>query len=163
MRNKNNKEVNRNFAGFFLIYHTKSFCLSRYASVKLRFFLYSVHPINDKCFLSCGIFIDSFGEKGDMEQYNVPDEMKVNVDYSDPALPAAAKLFKPLVVLDGDSYCCIFGPDPQQGILGCGDSPKEALRDWDKHLRERVRQADKNDEVLKYIVETLQHSEYKSE
>src|SRR5678815_3620447 len=98
-----------------------------------------------------------------MEQFNVPEEMKVKVDYSDPTLPAAAKLFKPLVVLDGDSYCCIFGPDPQQGILGCGNSPKEALRDWDKHLRERVRQADKNDEVLKYIVETLHHSEYKFE
>jgi len=90
-----------------------------------------------------------------MKQYPVPAELKVNLDYSNPSLPSIVRLLKPLVVHDGDAYCCVLGPDPQSGVFGCGDTPKDALDDWQKHLKERVKRAEPNDEVVEYVIDTL--------
>ena len=85
-----------------------------------------------------------------MKQLSVPDEMKVDIDYSNNEVPESVKTFQPLLFKDGNSYCCVLGPDPQQGIFGCGDTPIHALKDWDKHLKE-YEPKDENDEVALYI------------
>ena len=33
---------------------------------------------------------------------------------------------------DGNAYCCLSGPNPMEGIFGCGPTPVEALADWEK-------------------------------
>ena len=98
-----------------------------------------------------------------MQQFSVPADMKVNIDYSDPSLPNSVSFFKPLVVQDGKGYCVILGPDPQLGVFGCGDTPKEALLDWERNLKERVKHPEKDDEVVKYIIESLQRSDNRLE
>ena len=39
---------------------------------------------------------------------------------------------KPVIYNDGDAYCCVSGPNAVEGIFGCGDSPADALKDWEK-------------------------------
>jgi hypothetical protein len=85
-----------------------------------------------------------------MKQLSVPDEMKVEIDYSSKEVPESVKTFQPLLFKDGNSYCCVLGPDPQLGVFGCGDTPFHALQDWDKHLKE-YKPKDENDEVAFYI------------
>ena len=41
-------------------------------------------------------------------------------------------LLKPTLVIDGDKWCCLYGEDLQVGIAGFGDSPIEAIRNWNK-------------------------------
>lgn len=93
-----------------------------------------------------------------MEQLNVADELKVPIDFTDKELPPSVNTFRPLLFHDGNAFCCVLGPDPQEGVFGCGESPKAALMDWDKHLQERIAKHKENDPVATYIDETLRAS-----
>jgi len=90
-----------------------------------------------------------------MDQFEPPEEMKISVDYSDDKLPVAVRVLKPVVFQEGNAFCCLLGPDPQAGVFGCGGSPKEAIADWDLHLKERIKDPVQNDEVIEYIKETF--------
>lgn len=90
-----------------------------------------------------------------MKQLNVPEEMKVDINFASKEVPESARVLMPLVFKEGDAYCCVLGPDPQDGIFGCGKTPMRALKDWDRNLRKRKRIKDPDDEVAFYINETL--------
>ena len=96
-----------------------------------------------------------------MKQLNVPEEMKVTIDFTKPDIPESVKAFRPLLFHDGNAYCCVLGPDPQAGVFGCGETPEKALKDWDVHLKERQLSKDQNDEVARYIKDTLNTSKDK--
>lgn len=93
-----------------------------------------------------------------MKQLNVPEEMKIEIDFSDKRIPASARIFSPLVYRDGDTYYCILGPDLRQGVFGFGNTPIEALKDWDKNLEKKKKSNDADDEVAFYIQETLKRT-----
>lgn len=59
----------------------------------------------------------------------IPKEILVVAD-----LKGIADKLKPAVFRDGDSYCVLYGEDPQTGIFGCGSSVDEALSDWEGSL-----------------------------
>jgi hypothetical protein len=86
-----------------------------------------------------------------MEQMNIDESMKVNIDFSEPVLPKSARTLQPLVWKDGDSYCCVLGPDPSVGVFGCGDTPMLAIVDWDTHLTSRLADPEDNDPVVDYV------------
>jgi hypothetical protein len=90
-----------------------------------------------------------------MKQMDLPDNMKVKIDFSDQSVPASVKVLKPLLFVDGNSYCCVLGEDPQAGVFGCGVTAHEALQDWDNHLKERIASRE-NDELTPYIKNTLE-------
>ena len=90
-----------------------------------------------------------------MDQFEPPEGMKVSVDYTDDKLPVSVRALKPVVFQDGDSFCCLLGPDLQAGVFGCGASAKEAITDWDIHLKERIKDPIENDEVTQYIKEAF--------
>ena len=73
----------------------------------------------------------------DMKQLDVPDEKKVDINFESKELPEAARVLMPLVFRDGDSYCCVLGPDPHEGVFGSGKTPMNALKDWDRNLQKR--------------------------
>ncbi len=54
----------------------------------------------------------------------------ITINYEDEHVPAAAQKLKPKLFKDGIKYCALLGADPQQGIFGCGDTPLDALNDW---------------------------------
>ena len=47
-------------------------------------------------------------------------------------------LHKPTILLDGNAWCVLLGPNIQEGICGFGDSPYEAPRAFDKAWFETV-------------------------
>jgi hypothetical protein len=93
-----------------------------------------------------------------MEQMNVPEPMKVNVDYTHTDLPPSVRTFRPLLFRNGQQYCCILGPDVGKGIFGCGDTPQEAFIDWDRSYQLRAKSQMEGDEMARYIKDTLKAS-----
>ena len=41
-------------------------------------------------------------------------------------------VFRPVISLDGDQFCCLLGSNPQEGIAGFGNTPDEASRAFDE-------------------------------
>ena len=41
-------------------------------------------------------------------------------------------VWKPRLFIDGDQWCALFGEDIQNGVAGFGDSPANAMWDFDK-------------------------------
>jgi hypothetical protein len=90
-----------------------------------------------------------------MEQMNVDESMKVDIDFSNPELPPSVKKLEPLVFKEGGMYCCLLGPDPQEGVFGCGETPKLALADWDEHLAIHLATTTEENEVTAYVKDVL--------
>lgn len=40
-------------------------------------------------------------------------------------------LFRPSISVDGDQWCALYGDNLQDGVAGFGDSPSDAMRDFD--------------------------------
>lgn len=47
-------------------------------------------------------------------------------------------LFKPKLSRDGNQWCALLGDDLQSGVAGFGDSPAEAMLDFDKSWNEKI-------------------------
>ena len=41
-------------------------------------------------------------------------------------------LFRPTLTMDGSEWIALYGPNIQEGVVGCGDSPCAAMRDFDE-------------------------------
>lgn len=80
-----------------------------------------------------------------MKQMELPDDMKEQIDFDDLELPLNARVLRPLVYKDEGSFCVVLGPNPQDGVFGCGNSIKEALMDWDVHLKQLLSENRKDD------------------
>lgn len=51
-------------------------------------------------------------------------------------------LYRPAVYPDGNKWCALYGTDLQEGVAGFGDTPAEAMADFDQHwLKERITKA----------------------
>ena len=47
-------------------------------------------------------------------------------------------LFKPVLTLDGNKWCAMYGPDLQVGVAGFGDSPADAMWDFDRQWEKKI-------------------------
>jgi hypothetical protein len=41
-------------------------------------------------------------------------------------------MLKPILVKDGDQWCCLYGDNLQTGIVGYGDTPHKAVQAWNQ-------------------------------
>ena len=48
-------------------------------------------------------------------------------------------IYRPEVYIDGDKWCALYGKDLQEGVAGFGDSPAEAMADFDKNWEQPLR------------------------
>lgn len=48
------------------------------------------------------------------------------------AFVAPSVLYRPTLSRDGNQWCVLYGEDLQQGVCGFGDSPAEAMGNFDK-------------------------------
>lgn len=50
-------------------------------------------------------------------------------------------VYRPAISIDGNQWCVLYGDNLQYGVAGFGDSPSDAMRDfdanWDAKLKER--------------------------
>jgi len=93
-----------------------------------------------------------------MKQMTIPNENKIDLNFDTANLPVSIKIFQPLLFIDGNGYCCVLGPDPQEGIFGSGNTPDEALFDWDESLRKRIKTTNTDDKVAQYVINCLKTS-----
>lgn len=42
-------------------------------------------------------------------------------------------LYKPAISVDGNQWCALYGADLQTGIAGFGDTPAQAMEDFDRN------------------------------
>lgn len=75
-----------------------------------------------------------------MKPAGIDDKDIVNVDYR--KYDEATQTIKPTVYIDGDSYCCLSGEDPESGVFGCGDTPDEAIKDWREALKNELKKGE---------------------
>jgi hypothetical protein len=96
-----------------------------------------------------------------MEQMKVDEEMIVPVDFDAGERSKEVRELRPVVFREEGSFCCLLGPDPQAGIFGCGDTAEDAISDWEQHLKERMEKPIGDDEVARYVHDTLNASNKK--
>lgn len=85
----------------------------------------------------------------------IKDEAVVPVNYESLDLPATVRQFKPTVFKEGNMYCCILGPDRQKGVFASGSSVKEAIRNWDANVHIRLNRHKEDDEVARFMLDSL--------
>ena len=94
-----------------------------------------------------------------MMSSNIPPEQQIKIDFDREEYSSEVKALKPAVFIEGNGYCCLYGPDLPSGIVGYGDTPAEALRDWEANLHERIKNIKQDqqndDEVVLNAIETL--------
>jgi len=42
-------------------------------------------------------------------------------------------IYRPAISMDGNKWCALYGDNLQDGVAGFGDSPAQAMADFDKH------------------------------
>lgn len=96
-----------------------------------------------------------------MKQMKIAEQLKVSINYEGKELSKAVKELQPVVFQDGNEFCCLLGPDMKAGIFGCGISPQEALKDWERNLKKRIDAVTEGDEVALYAIDVLKASNKK--
>lgn len=93
-----------------------------------------------------------------MKQMKVSEASRVEFDYEKKGVPRAVCELRPVVYREGTSYRCILGPDMKAAISGEGDSPDAAIESWMISLRQRLDEANAEDEVALYARDVLKTS-----
>ena len=47
-------------------------------------------------------------------------------------------IFKPSLFVDGNKWCALYGIDLQAGVAGFGDSPADAMWDFDRQWEKKI-------------------------
>ena len=50
-------------------------------------------------------------------------------------------LLKPKLSVDGDQWCVLYGDNLQEGVCGFGESPSDAMRDFDESFSAKLKVA----------------------
>lgn len=95
-----------------------------------------------------------------MEQNQTNPTEIVRVNYSDPAVPENARMLRPLVWQDEQSFCVLLGPDPKAGVFGCGETVNSALKDWDFRLKAAMATKKNGTELAQFIRDALNAAVY---
>jgi hypothetical protein len=52
-------------------------------------------------------------------------------------------IYRPALSIDGDKWCALYGEDLQAGVCGFGDSPAQAMADFDRAWTTKLNQGEK--------------------
>ena len=47
-------------------------------------------------------------------------------------------IYRPQLSLDGNRWCALYGDDLQEGVAGFGDSPEEAMKQFDREWGKKL-------------------------
>lgn len=76
------------------------------------------------------------------ESFSMADHMILCVaqEWSGAALEQQrpSVLFRPSIKVDGNQWCALYGENLQDGIAGFGDSPADAMRDFDTNWAKKL-------------------------
>jgi hypothetical protein len=63
----------------------------------------------------------------------------VAVSFAEHARPSA--VYRPSIGRDGNKWCALYGPNLMEGVCGFGDSPEEAMADFDANWAKKIASA----------------------
>jgi hypothetical protein len=90
-----------------------------------------------------------------MQQMVIDEKLLVPLDYESGDLSPSIKQFRPTLFKDDEKFCCLLGPDFDRGIFACGATEEEALSTWEEEFKQRLTSTGEDDEIAKYIRDTL--------
>lgn len=61
---------------------------------------------------------------------------EVSVVFAEYARPSA--VYRPSIGRDGNKWCALYGSNLMEGVAGFGDSPAEAMADFDKNWNAKI-------------------------
>ena len=93
-----------------------------------------------------------------MKQMQIDPAKIVNMDFTTPETNRTLRTLQPVVFKDGESFCCLLGEDRMQGIIGNGNTPEEAINNWQLNLQGRIDHHDENDELAEFVIDSLKIS-----
>lgn len=53
-------------------------------------------------------------------------------------LTEPSAMYRPSLSIDGDKWCALYGENLQDGVAGFGDSPAEAMQNFNKAWRQKL-------------------------
>ncbi|MBO9658756.1 MAG: hypothetical protein J7527_08005 [Chitinophagaceae bacterium] len=71
----------------------------------------------------------------------------IEIDFSRPGIPATAASLLPEIAKNGDQYTCSWNTDLGAEIKGTGETPEQAIQQWDRFLQDHLRQTNSNKEL----------------
>ncbi|UYQ94534.1 hypothetical protein MKQ68_05445 [Chitinophaga horti] len=63
---------------------------------------------------------------------------KIPFDFRPEDMIPAVRSFEPVLYRQGNLYYCLLGADADNGILGFGATPRQAIADWEHKLRSNM-------------------------
>ncbi|HYD35907.1 MAG TPA: hypothetical protein VD999_07655 [Vitreimonas sp.] len=76
---------------------------------------------------------EAFGHAGFLLQQAAQEHINAGHELQRPSV-----VFKPKISLDGAAWCVLYGDNLQDGVAGFGDSPSEAMWDFDKNWHKKL-------------------------
>ncbi|GGE45964.1 hypothetical protein GCM10011413_10150 [Pedobacter psychrotolerans] len=83
-----------------------------------------------------------------MKQMTVDKGKIIDFDFSRFRLPTYVIVFKPLLFQERSRYIAVLGPDLESGITGYGETPEDALINWNDNLRSQIYNLDLKNEII---------------
>lgn len=65
--------------------------------------------------------------------FHAADMSKVAIQEAAGQYTLPSVLFRPRLFIDGNSWCALYGDNLQDGVAGFGDSPANAMWDFDRN------------------------------
>lgn len=87
--------------------------------------------------IDIGFAIESAIREINFQHYAEMATESVRIAASDHSRPSV--LFRPEVYIDGDQWCALYGTDLQRGVVGFGDSPEEAMWNFDQEWAKKIK------------------------
>lgn len=66
---------------------------------------------------------------------NIPMQLQESIRYTEGQYTRPSVLFRPYVVRDGSKWSALYGENLMEGVCGFGDTPEEAMIDFDNNWR----------------------------
>jgi hypothetical protein len=66
------------------------------------------------------------------------DMAKVSIQEAAGTYARPSAIYKPRLSIDGNQWCALYGENLQDGVAGFGDSPADAMWDFDKNWSEKL-------------------------
>ncbi|AYJ74315.1 hypothetical protein phiE131_049 [Burkholderia phage phiE131] len=79
---------------------------------------------------------DAFGNADHVIRCAMQD---ASTSFAEHGRPSA--VYRPSLGIDGNKWCALYGPNLMEGVCGFGDSPAEAMADFDKNWLAKIGEA----------------------
>jgi len=71
---------------------------------------------------------------------NAADMARESIQQAAYCYSTPSAIFRPRIFIDGNQWCALYGDDLQNGVAGFGDSPANAVHDFDRSWHAKLKE-----------------------